>query len=417
MNILLLDGNENQTVASVRSLAAGGHFVRVGSSSSWSKAGMSRYCRGTFTYPDPQADAEAFIRSVLIETSKFPGTFLLPMTERTTLPLSARRDDVFAMGGRMVLPPHDVVVRAFDKSETTMLARSLGISVPETALVHAEDSAQEVSAKLRFPVVLKPRTSFETTAHGSVRATGRPLYARDAQEFRVAFESLRHRSSAVVVQEFIEGVGAGYFALLQHGTVRAEFAHRRIRDVHPTGSGSSLRVSVRPDPVIREAGITILRALQWEGVAMVEFRVRPDGTPVFMEVNGRFWNSLALAIYAGVDFPSLLARMAEKGDVPSVAGYREGVRCRWLVGDFRHLLEVWRGAPRGFPGRYPDRLGTLLKFLVPVPGTFHDNFVLADPLPELGDWLDFFFRRLPEAWKKSGAVRENENAARGYSRT
>ena len=44
---------------------------------------------------------------------------------------------------------------------------------------------------------------------------------------------------------------------------------------------------------------------------MVEFRQTAGAPPVFMEVNGRFWNSLPLACYAGADFPALLAQMAE----------------------------------------------------------------------------------------------------------
>jgi hypothetical protein len=120
---------------------------------------------------------------------------------------------------------------------------------------------------------------------------------------------------------------------------------------------------------------------------MVEFRQVAGKAPVFMEVNGRFWNSLPLACYAGMDFPALLARMAEAGDVEPQLQFRTGVSCRWLLGDFRHLLEVWRGAPAGYPRAYPGRLRTLLSVLTPAPGTFHDNFQWQDPMPEVGDWL------------------------------
>ena len=148
---------------------------------------------------------------------------------------------------------------------------------------------------------------------------------------------------------------------------------------------------------------------------MVEFRVRPDGAPVFMEVNGRFWNSLALSVYAGVDFPALMAALGEKGDVQPVTSYRPGVRCRWWMGDFRHLIEVWRGKPAEYPGAFPPRLRALVQFLTPTAGTFHDNFELSDPLPELGDWADFLLRRLPGVmWKQSKSQRE-AHAQRGYS--
>jgi hypothetical protein len=111
----------------------------------------------------------------------------------------------------------------------------------------------------------------------------------------------------------------------------------------------------------------------------------------------------------------LLARMVERDDVEQSSGYTAGVRCRWLLGDFRHLVEVWRGAPNEYPGKYPPRLTALKDFLVPVRGTFHDNFMFSDPLPELGDWLDFALRRLPGGLRKRSTERKETDVQRGYS--
>jgi hypothetical protein len=44
-----------------------------------------------------------------------------------------------------------------------------------------------------------------------------------------------------------------------------------------------------------------------------------------------------------------------------------------------------------------------------MPGARHDNFMLRDPLPELGDWLDFALRRLPARLVQS----PNENMGSG----
>ncbi len=417
MKVLVLDGNENQAVASVRSLARAGHRVSVGAHTAWSKAGWSRYCISTFTYPAPQLDAESFVKRVVEEIGREPGTLVMPMTERTTMPLSALREQIFSAGGRMVLPPHETVLRAFDKQQTTQLAESLGIAVPRTFVIDERDQIEQVAAKIIFPVVLKPKSSEEFSEDGGVRATGAPSYARNEVELFSAFDEIRQRCRELLIQEFVEGSGAGYFALMREGELRVEFAHRRIRDVRPTGSGSAVRISVRPDPALRDASLAILRALKWHGVAMVEFRKRPDGTPVFLEVNGRFWNSLPLAVYSGADFPAMLAGLAERDDIETKLDYRAGLRCRWLLGDFRHLLEVWRGAPKGFAGEFPDRWRTLVNFLMFVPGTYHDNFMWPDPAPELGDWLDFAFRKLPSQLKKRSQEGDGLRVQRGYSHT
>ena len=401
MRVVVLDGNENQAVAAIRSLAQSGHTVLVGADSSWSKAGWSRAAAGRFTYPAPQEAMDAFVERVVLEVKREPGTLVLPMTERTTIPISARRDDVLSAGGRLVLPPHETVLQAFDKRQTTDIAQSLGISVPQTAVLSNRAEAERFRESGCYPVVLKPQSSEVVTGDGRVLSTGAPRYAQNGAEFIAAYDEMSKRCSSLLVQQYVAGSGVGYFALMHDGELRAEFAHRRIRDVRPTGSGSAVRESIQPDPQVRAAALSILRQLRWHGVAMVEFRQRSDGIPVFLEVNGRFWNSLPLSIYAGVDFPSLMALMAERGDIERQTGYRVGVRCRWVLGDFRHLIEVWRGAPDGYPERFPGRLRTLMAFLTPVRGTFHDNFQLSDPLPEIGDWLDFFLRKLPAGLKKT----------------
>ena len=392
MNVLVLDGDQNQAVASVRSLAAAGHTVFAAEAASWSKASWSRASSGSFRYPSPKGPVGPFVEAIAKFVRENSGTLVLPMTEATTLPLSAHRDFLTSAGARLVLPDHSDLLRAFDKNETTRLAASLGARIPKTVLVTTAEQARDAAQSMPYPVVLKPAASEELSSDGKLRTAGRPRYASDSMQCDAAFRDISGRSSAVLVQEFVEGEGTGYFALMHRGELRAEFAHRRIRDIYPTGSGSAVRASVAVDPEIRCSSLAILSALRWHGVAMVEYRKKEGSPAVFMEVNGRFWHSLALACYAGVDFPALLARMAEHGDIEPMAGYRTGVRCRWLLGDARHLAEVWKGPPPGYPGTYPGRVHTLLQVLTPQPGTYHDLFQWGDPLPEFGDWLNFFMR-------------------------
>jgi predicted ATP-grasp superfamily ATP-dependent carboligase len=390
MRILVLDGDQNQAVACVRSLARQGHHVLAGESRSWSKACWSRYSAGRFRYASPTTDPEQFLTDVQAEATRERGTLVLPMTEVTTLLISEHREHFVRAEARLLLPDHADLLRAVDKSQTTTLAQSLGVAVPKTISASGTEEAQEKAGQIRFPVVLKPKSSQQQSEQGGIRPAGRPRYATTADEMLAALKPMLQQSSTVLIQEFVEGTGTGYFALMNRGELRAEFAHRRIRDVHPTGSGSALRESILPTPRIRDASLAMLRALHWHGVAMIEYRLREDGVPVFLEINGRFWHSLPLACYAGADFPALLATMAEFGDVAPPAPYQVGLKCRWLVGDFRHLVEVWRGRPLGYPGKFPRRWPTLLSEVTPSPGTHHDNFMWRDPLPELGDWIRLF---------------------------
>jgi predicted ATP-grasp superfamily ATP-dependent carboligase len=88
-----------------------------------------------------------------------------------------------------------------------------------------------------------------------------------------------------------------------------------------------------------DAAEALLGDVGWQGVAMVEFkRSARAGRGYLMEVNGRLWGSLQLAIDAGVDFPVLLVRTALHQPVASVTSYRVGVRTRWFWGDVDHLI-------------------------------------------------------------------------------
>ena len=392
MNILVLDGNQNQAVASVRSLARAGHTVFAGEAASWSKAGWSRACSGTFRYPSPQGTVHAFVEAIAAFVRERPGTLVLPMTEATTLPLSAHRDFLVAAGARLVLPDHTDLLRAFDKNETTRLAASLGVAVPKTLVVTSPEQARDAAQSMRYPVVLKPHASEELSPDGKLRTTGRPRYASDSVPMHeAAYREISSRSSAVLVQEFVEGEGTGYFALMHHGELRAEFAHRRIRDVYPTGSGSAVRESVAVDPEIRRGSLAILSALRWHGVAMVEYR-KKDGLAA--GVYGSEWTLLAFlaaGLLCGRGFSCAAGR---DGGARGRSAERQVIVPAFVAAGCWAMLGTWSRFGRvrlpATRASYPGRLSTLLQVLTPVPGTYHDLFQWRDPLPELADWLEPF---------------------------
>jgi predicted ATP-grasp superfamily ATP-dependent carboligase len=148
---------------------------------------------------------------------------------------------------------------------------------------------------------------------------------------------------------------------MNRGRLRAAFAHRRIREKPPSGGVSVLSESVGLDPQLLEHAERILEALKWHGVAMLEFkRDARDGVSKLLEINGRFWGSLQLAVDSGVDFPYLLYRLAVDGDIEPVFTYRLGVRLRWWLGDLDWLLLRLREQ-----GSLARRLGAIAEFLKP----------------------------------------------------
>jgi hypothetical protein len=178
------------------------------------------------------------------------------------------------------------------------------------------------------------------------------------------------------------------FALYDHGEPVVWFAHERLRDFRPSGSGSSLRRSVPIDPRLREPASRLLAAMRWHGPAMVEFRDADDGEPWLMEVNGRFWGSLELAVTAGVDFPALWTGLLEGARVQPPTSYQTGVTSRWLWGDVKRILYIIAGPPPGCRDPYPGILDGLREVLGPQPpGTTSEMWSPDDRWPAVGEWV------------------------------
>jgi hypothetical protein len=249
-----------------------------------------------------------------------------------------------------------------------------------------------------FPCVIKARFS-NFMVGGEFVADPGAAYATTAADVEAAALERKQGGYWPIVQGFVEGKGAGVFALCDRGRAVAWFAHERLRDVRPTGSGSSLRRSVTLSERLRAPAERLLEALRWHGPAMVEFRDDGAHAPVLMEVNGRFWGSLQLAIAAGVDFPLMWMRVLEGGapevgapevGAPEViAPYRVGVTVRWLWGDVKRLLHILRGRPAGYPGPFPTLWQGLAELFGPQPrGTRLEVWDRADPWPALGEWVE-----------------------------
>src|SRR5207245_8993362 len=158
-----------------------------------------------------------------------------------------------------------------------------------------------------LPAFIKPRRA--VAAVGGARLTIAVPRVPASAAARRGLSALPVAAFPVLLQRWVEGIGEGFFALRWGGRTVAMFAHRRLREKPPVGGVSVYRESIPLDDALVGPGLRLLDALDWQGVAMVECkRDLISGRHVIMEVNGRFWGSLQLAIDAGVDFPSLLVR-------------------------------------------------------------------------------------------------------------
>jgi hypothetical protein len=226
-------------------------------------------------------------------------------------------------------------------------------------------------------------------------------YARNPQQLADALTNRPAHEYPLLLQERIEGPGVGVFACYDRGKVVALFSHKRIRERPPWGGVSVLSESAALPPKARDFAVALLDDLRWHGVAMVEFKHdRRDDTPKLMEINGRFWGSLQLAIDAGVDFPSLLLQSVRGEPFAPQPAYDIGARSRWLWGDVDNLLLSLSG---GGPGPGVGRWRALRDFAAGAgPRGQYENPRLDDLRPFLYETRRWFGTLLKSVMGRAG---------------
>jgi predicted ATP-grasp superfamily ATP-dependent carboligase len=394
--VLITDGNTRSALAATRSLGKRGLHVVVGGETKRTLAGSSHYCSETITYAPPSENPQDFISSLKSECAQRGISVIFPMIEISTSTVLRHRDQLEQF--KLPFAKFDAFEAVSNKWNLLELAKRLNVCIPETHFVRDIRALDDILPDVKFPAVLKPYRSMIYSQGAWIASCVQ--YANSVRELREIVDRNDYfNQHPFLIQELISGQGQGIFALYDHGDPLAFFAHRRLREKPPSGGVSVLSESIAVDPVQREMAHRILRAVGWHGVAMVEFKVTPDGTPYLIEVNGRFWGSLQLAIDAGVDFPWLLYQLAVESPVDPVNGYAIGVKWRWLLGDFTRLCKVLMSKESSSNSTSSNKITSILQFLNCFETKHRSRLnVHADIKPFLLELCQLFGNEISTLW-------------------
>ncbi len=327
--------NNQSSTACIRSLGKRGiHVIGVAENRA-APAIHSKYCSEVAIAPGPETDIEAYA-SRLLELARRPSVrTITPHREGDIYVLSKYREE-FSEHIGTPWPDFETVRRSQDRLALLEVARDVGVTVPETKLLTEWDEWDRQT-------IVKPRYSALVDGGRMRSATVQFPAPGERPDVDAVIEELGHEP---IVQAYVPGDPGGnehgFYALYDHGTPIAEFQHRRVRSFRYTGGASVYRKSIF-DPDLQRAGRAVLDALEWHGPAMVEFKRNPQTDEfVLMEVNPRFWGSLALSIEAGIDFPYIYYQLATDGvDAGSTPTYRENVGCHLFWGELAYVLNLF----------------------------------------------------------------------------
>jgi len=327
--VFVTDGRSRATPSIVRSLAKQGIYVIVGESTYICSTFFSKYVNKRVIYPDPDFYPEEFADFMYEYVLENELDMIIPVRDSATLILS-KYIEKFRPFVKLPLVEYNTMMLGRDKAKTIQLAEKLGIPHPKT-VYNQQPEFDEIIKNFKFPLILKP-----TEGSGSRGVT----YVKSSKGLEDTYNKIKENYGDLMIQEFVpHGGGYATSVLLNQGSLRAFFSHKRIREYPTSGGPSTLREGIR-DTKLENYSFKLLSAIQWHGVAMVEFR-KDFYTNEYklMEINPRFWGSLSLPIFSGVDFPYLLYCMEMEGDIEPVIEYSIGMRSRWLIGDLLWLTE------------------------------------------------------------------------------
>lgn len=389
MRILVLDANQRSALAVTRSLGLlASCSIITADETPTALAGASKYSSEYRQYPSPSLQPQAFCEWLKAITATEQIDWVFPVTEISSQLILL--NDRILNAARLPFAHLAQVMSLADKWRLIQLAQDLGITHPRSDYyVSAQALDRDIMAGLSFPVVVKPTQSRRWLGDRWLSSTVHVAHSFDELDNLLQHKEYL-RDFPFMLQEFIPGHGAGVFALYNHGKPVVFFAHQRLREKPPRGGVSVLSRSAPLDSALVETATHLLDAVQWHGVAMIEFKITPEGAPYLMEVNTRFWGSLQLAIDAGVDFPSLLLHACTGASVLAPANYRINRRLRWLLGDVDSLYLFLRDS--GFSLRQKTR--RLIEFFAPHPFSTRHEINRIDDLGPAWHELKSYFANL-----------------------
>ncbi len=364
MRILLVGhACSREMLAAARCLGRAGHEVHVASGGRRSLAGGSRHVRSEHRVPPPDANVHEFVDAVAAAAATTRAEVAIGCGDPELLALSRYRDRIHAS---VPLASHERVVRAVDKLSLLTEAAAVGIAVPETVI--ADDRAIDA---WRGPAMVKARLHWEPGLQSASGGWASARYVPAGVSPAAAARAVVDAGRSPVLQRPVDGDLIAVAAVRDATGELVAVQEQHATHTWPPGAGISTRAhTVQPEPELVDQVRRLLGRLGWIGMVQLQFLRVAQGPAHLIDLNGRPYGSLALALAAGLPLPALwlddrAARPPGTGPAAVRLGV-PGVGYSWLGGDVRRALVERRG------GTVRDLAGTFLAW----PGAAHP---VADP--------------------------------------
>ena len=246
---------------------------------------------------------------------------IFPMSDELAVQLSKNKP-ILNKICEVPIADYGQLSKTHDKFETYVVAKSLGIPVPETFVFSDIHELTDFGETASYPLIMKPRMGGGASKHLRI--------IKSKQELINGYSYYLSIGCLPIIQEYIPGSSEQMHMVNvlfdKKHDLSAYFMAKKIREYPLSGGITSCGISIF-EPILLEYAKKIFHTLEWYGVAEIEFKLDLRTNEFkLIEINPRFWQYLKLPISCGVDFPFLLHEVAMGNEIDQISNYKIGVK-------------------------------------------------------------------------------------------
>lgn len=277
---------------------------------------MSKFCTGSFTYPDPFTDEDSFIQVLKDKVAELRPRVLMPTHDESVV-IMRHRDEFPA---DLIIPyeGEEKLLLLANKAKSTELARKAGVPVPEVY-----EAIDEVKS---YPVV------FKTVIGNSAKGV---FFPKDRKELVKLMDE--HKNEETLLEEYIGGTDYSVDCVRWEGFCKTSVYHALVTKTD--GGGTTTQREIVNIPQLEAAALKLMDAVDFHGVCGLDFRYDAENNKIaYIETNARFTGGLATPVAAGFDIPWIVYKLATEGKYIEPINVRIGTRTKWILGDVITLV-------------------------------------------------------------------------------
>lgn len=295
----------------VRSLARHGLKVWAADTSKKNICSMSKYCSGSFVYPDPFTQEEAFIACLKKKIAELKPKMLLPTHDESIVIMRHRN----GFPAELIIPyeNEEKLLMLANKAESKAIAEKAGVQVPK--VYHSADEVRN------YPVV------FKTVIGNSAKGV---YFPKNKEELIKLMD--KHKREETLLEEWIGGTDYSVDCVRWNGFCKTSVYHALVTKTD--GGGTTTQREIVDMPQLEAEAKKLMDAVDFHGVCGLDFRYDPErNRTAYIETNARFTGGLATPIAAGYDIPWVLYCLATTDKYEEPINVKIGTRTKWILGD------------------------------------------------------------------------------------